>query len=124
MARGVFSLLFRTGIGSGSGGGGGNGDVFGKLLSDILVCPLSRQALRYCPDSQSLISDSIGVSFPVCLDFPSPGNSHSTDIHLLAELWRKIINGIPCLVPKDGKILEDQIKSMGNDDSSGADSGI
>ncbi|KAG6491081.1 UPF0434 protein ERGA_CDS_01260-like [Zingiber officinale] len=99
MARGVFSLLFRTGIGSGSGGGGGNGDVFGKLLSDILVCPLSRQALRYCPDSQSLISDSIGVSFP-------------------------IINGIPCLVPKDGKILEDQIKSTGNDDSAGADSGI
>ncbi|XP_074578740.1 uncharacterized protein LOC141835208 [Curcuma longa] len=95
MVRGAFSLLFRTGSRS-----GGGGDVFGKLVSDILVCPLSRQTLRYCPDSQSLISDSIGVSFP-------------------------IINGIPCLVPKDGKILEDQIKLTDDDDSSGgADRGI
>ncbi|XP_008807134.1 UPF0434 protein Mmwyl1_2153 isoform X1 [Phoenix dactylifera] len=54
-----------------------------KALSDFLVCPLSKQPLRRCQDSQSLISDTIGVSFP-------------------------IIDGIPCLVPKDGKLLEDQ----------------
>ncbi|XP_026665235.1 protein preY, mitochondrial isoform X2 [Phoenix dactylifera] len=35
-----------------------------KALSDFLVCPLSKQPLRRCQDSQSLISDTIGVSFP------------------------------------------------------------
>ncbi|XP_048501927.1 uncharacterized protein LOC125498220 [Beta vulgaris subsp. vulgaris] len=54
-----------------------------KTLSEILVCPLSKQSLRYCEKTGSLISDEIGVSFP-------------------------IIDGIPCLVPKDGKILEDE----------------
>ncbi|KAK7406849.1 hypothetical protein VNO78_08483 [Psophocarpus tetragonolobus] len=55
----------------------------GKTLCDILVCPLSKQPLRYCGDSNSLISDAIGVAFP-------------------------IKNGIPCLVPRDGKILEEE----------------
>ncbi|KAL9276704.1 hypothetical protein ACSQ67_025717 [Phaseolus vulgaris] len=36
-----------------------------KTLSDILVCPLSKQPLRYCEESNSLISDAIGVAFPV-----------------------------------------------------------
>ncbi|KMT09331.1 hypothetical protein BVRB_6g134250 [Beta vulgaris subsp. vulgaris] len=54
-----------------------------KTLSEILVCPLSKQPLRYSEKTGSLISDEIGVSFP-------------------------IIDGIPCLVPKDGKILEDE----------------
>ncbi|KAB2004319.1 hypothetical protein ES319_D11G190000v1 [Gossypium barbadense] len=36
-----------------------------KTLSDILVCPLSKQALRVCEEPPSLISDSIGVSFPL-----------------------------------------------------------
>ncbi|CAN0918828.1 Protein preY, mitochondrial [Linum grandiflorum] len=53
----------------------------GKTLSLVLVCPLSKQSLRYCKETNSLISDSIGVSFP-------------------------IKDGIPCLVPRDGKILE------------------
>ncbi|KAI3699343.1 hypothetical protein L2E82_43593 [Cichorium intybus] len=52
-----------------------------RTLSEILVCPLSKQPLRVCEKSNSLISDAIGVSFP-------------------------IIDGIPCLVPKDGKIIE------------------
>ncbi|KAL7608454.1 uncharacterized protein LOC111915437 [Lactuca sativa] len=52
-----------------------------KVFSDILVCPLSKQPLRVCEKSNSLISDAIGVSFP-------------------------IVDGIPCLVPKDGKIIE------------------
>ncbi|KAK8710433.1 hypothetical protein V6N13_145757 [Hibiscus sabdariffa] len=52
-----------------------------KTLSDILVCPISKQTLRVCQESASLISDSIGVSFP-------------------------IKDGIPCLVPTDGKILD------------------
>ncbi|GAV74715.1 Trm112p domain-containing protein [Cephalotus follicularis] len=58
------------------------GSGIGKTLSEILVCPLSKQPLRYCEETNTLISDSIGVSFP-------------------------IKNGIPCLVPNDGKILED-----------------
>ncbi|XP_010920099.1 uncharacterized protein [Elaeis guineensis] len=60
-----------------------DGGKISRALSDFLVCPLSKQPLRRCQDSQSLISDAIGVSFP-------------------------IIDGIPCLVPKDGKLLEDQ----------------
>ncbi|RZB78871.1 Protein preY, mitochondrial isoform B [Glycine soja] len=36
-----------------------------KTLSEILVCPLSKQPLRYCEESNSLISDAIGVAFPV-----------------------------------------------------------
>ncbi|KAJ9703798.1 hypothetical protein PVL29_005182 [Vitis rotundifolia] len=51
-----------------------------KTLSEILVCPLSKQPLRVCEESGSLISDAIGVSYPV-------------------------VDGIPSLVPKDGKIL-------------------
>ncbi|KAK7367260.1 hypothetical protein VNO80_09269 [Phaseolus coccineus] len=54
-----------------------------KTLSDILVCPLSKQPLRYCEESNSLISDAIGVAFP-------------------------IKDGVPCLVPRDGKILEEE----------------
>ncbi|XP_018481355.1 uncharacterized protein LOC108852358 [Raphanus sativus] len=53
-----------------------------KTLSEILVCPLSKQPLRVCENTKSLVSDTIGVSFP-------------------------IKDGIPCLVPKDGKILEE-----------------
>ncbi|KAE8010663.1 hypothetical protein FH972_007014 [Carpinus fangiana] len=59
--------------------GAGNG--LSKTLSEILVCPLSKQPLRYCEETNSLISEAIGVSFP-------------------------IKDGIPCLVPKDGKIIE------------------
>ncbi|XP_030464159.1 uncharacterized protein LOC115683710 [Syzygium oleosum] len=60
---------------------------FAKSLSEILVCPLSKQPLRFCEETNSLMSDAIGVSFP-------------------------IKNGIPRLVPKDGKIL-----GSGDDDN-------
>ncbi|WZZ76811.1 UPF0434 protein BRADO0313 isoform X1 [Brassica napus] len=63
------------------------GNAIDKTLSEILVCPLSKQPLRFgsvrvCEKTKSLVSDTIGVSFP-------------------------IKDGIPCLVPKDGKILEE-----------------
>ncbi|KAK4783883.1 hypothetical protein SAY86_018251 [Trapa natans] len=69
-----------------------------QTLSEILVCPLSKQPLRVCNKTGSLVSDEIGVSFP-------------------------IKDGIPCLVPKDGKILEDDdnnvaLKSGSPDDPS------
>ncbi|KAL6582956.1 hypothetical protein OROMI_005034 [Orobanche minor] len=51
-----------------------------KTLTEILVCPLSKQPLRLCEQTNSLISDSIGVSYP-------------------------IVDGIPCLVPSEAKIL-------------------
>ncbi|XP_047166653.1 UPF0434 protein Mmar10_2939 [Vigna umbellata] len=63
-----------------------------KTLSDILVCPLSKQPLRYCEESNSLISDAIGVAFP-------------------------IKNGVPCLVPRDGKILEEEDASKHDRDT-------
>ncbi|KAF7828987.1 Protein preY, mitochondrial [Senna tora] len=62
----------------------------GKTLTEILVCPLSKQPLRYCEETNSLISDAIGVSFP-------------------------IKNGIPSLVPTDGKILEEEDTSKPED---------
>ncbi|KAG6398095.1 hypothetical protein SASPL_139546 [Salvia splendens] len=49
-------------------------------LAEILVCPLTKQPLRMCDKTNSLISDSIGVSYP-------------------------IVDGIPRLVPSDGIIL-------------------
>nr|GLL38542.1 protein preY, mitochondrial [Ipomoea trifida] len=52
-----------------------------KTLSEFLVCPLSKQPLRLCEKTNSLISDTIGVSYP-------------------------IVDGIPHLVPADGKIIE------------------
>ncbi|KAE9606620.1 hypothetical protein Lal_00025907 [Lupinus albus] len=66
-----------------------------KSLSDVLVCPLSKHPLRYCEVSNSLISDAIGVSFP-------------------------IKNGIPFLVPRDGKILEEDVSKPNNDTNSSA----
>ncbi|KAH7566233.1 hypothetical protein ACOSP7_022617 [Xanthoceras sorbifolium] len=69
------------------------GTGLSKTLSEILVCPLSKQPLRVCEETGSIISDPIGVSFP-------------------------IKDGIPCLVPKDGEILDtdDTIKDDGADD--------
>ncbi|KAL8160511.1 hypothetical protein V2J09_002048 [Rumex salicifolius] len=64
-----------------------------KTLSEIMVCPLTKKPLRYCEKTDSLISDQIGVSFP-------------------------IVNGIPCLVPTDGKILEDNEVSKVTESSS------
>ncbi|OAY60917.1 UPF0434 protein BRADO0313 [Manihot esculenta] len=57
------------------------GNGINKTLSEILVCPLSKQPLRYCEKTKTLISDAICVSYP-------------------------IKDGIPCLVPMDGKIIE------------------
>ncbi|KAL5230720.1 hypothetical protein ABZP36_029496 [Zizania latifolia] len=78
--RRTAALLLRQG---GSGGGG-----IPQVLADVLVCPLSKKPLsRYCEASGSLVSDAIGVSFP-------------------------IVDGIPYLVPKDGKLMDqDQEKS-------------
>ncbi|XP_015697104.1 UPF0434 protein BRADO0313 [Oryza brachyantha] len=73
-------------------GGGG----IPQALADVLVCPLSKKPLRYCEASGSLVSDAVGVSFPV-------------------------VNGIPCLVPKDGKLLDhdqDKLEDYGAKDSS------
>ncbi|KAG2243357.1 hypothetical protein Bca52824_094802 [Brassica carinata] len=54
-----------------------------KTLSEILVCPLQTTLeVRVCEKTKSLVSDTIGVSFP-------------------------IKDGIPCLVPKDGIILDE-----------------
>ncbi|GER43678.1 protein preY [Striga asiatica] len=59
-------------------------------LAEILVCPLSKQPLRLCRQTNSLISDSIGVSYP-------------------------IVDGIPRLVPTDGKVLDaDETPISGN----------
>ncbi|KAL9229607.1 hypothetical protein vseg_005057 [Gypsophila vaccaria] len=63
------------------------GQGINKFLSEVIVCPFTKQPLRYCHKTESLISDQIGVSFP-------------------------IVDGIPHLAPKDGKILEDDETSM------------
>ncbi|XP_073130452.1 uncharacterized protein [Henckelia pumila] len=55
--------------------------VINTSLLEMLVCPLSKQPLRLCLKTNALISDSIGVSYP-------------------------IVDGIPRLVPADGNIID------------------
>ncbi|KAG9442778.1 hypothetical protein H6P81_018632 [Aristolochia fimbriata] len=71
-----------------------------KLVSEFFVCPLSKQPLRISQDSSSLFCDALGISYP-------------------------IVDGIPCLVPKDGKLLDtgDAPKSENVADSSPKSSG-
>lgn len=52
-----------------------------KTLAEILVCPLSKQPLRVCEKTNSLVSNTVGVSY-------------------------QIKDGIPCLMPMDGKIID------------------
>ncbi|CAI9771806.1 unnamed protein product [Fraxinus pennsylvanica] len=74
MVKGSKLLLKGVGIG------------ISNSLAEILVCPLSKQPLRLCEKTNALISDSIGVSYP-------------------------IVNGIPRLVPMDGKIIDSYERS-------------
>ncbi|EYU18724.1 hypothetical protein MIMGU_mgv1a026414mg, partial [Erythranthe guttata] len=87
MVRANVSLLRSAGAG------------ISTTLAEILVCPLSKQPLRLCEKTNSLISDSIGVSFP-------------------------IVDGIPRLAPADGTILDadDNSDSGGVEDSQDKDS--
>ncbi|KAL5181251.1 UPF0434 protein [Glycine soja] len=102
-----------------------------KTLSDILVCPLSKQPLRYCQESNSLISDAIGVAFPVssnsllllpfsfrCFDFhfQLPIDNCPVPFYPLGISRFLIKNGIPCLVPRDGKVLEEEDASKPDHD--------
>ncbi|KAL3817902.1 hypothetical protein ACJIZ3_003807 [Penstemon smallii] len=80
MVRGSGLLLKCAGVGVNS------------TLSEILVCPLSKQPLRLCGKTNSLISDSIGVSYP-------------------------IVDGIPSLVPTDGKRIDAADGISNSDDS-------
>eukprot|EP00057_Strongylocentrotus_purpuratus_P003511 XP_003726807.1 PREDICTED: protein preY, mitochondrial-like [Strongylocentrotus purpuratus] len=63
-------------------------------LLKILVCPISKQPLRYDADSNELISDAINVAYPVK-------------------------NGIPNLVPTDGRILKDKPEKGSQSDDDG-----
>ncbi|VFQ74303.1 unnamed protein product [Cuscuta campestris] len=70
-----------------------------KTLLELLVCPLSKQPLRLCKKTSSLISDAIGVSYP-------------------------IVDGVPHLVPADGQIVQtNDASDPGGVDSSGFKSG-
>ncbi|CAL4916889.1 unnamed protein product [Urochloa decumbens] len=84
--RRTASMLF-----SHAGAGAGRRSI-PQALADLLVCPLSKKPLsacrlpsRYCEASGSLVSDAVRVSFP-------------------------IEDGIPSLVPKDAKFLEDDME--------------
>ncbi|CAA6667051.1 unnamed protein product [Spirodela intermedia] len=63
------------------GGGATNVSVIRQALCEFLVCPLSKQPLRYCEETRSLVSEAIGVSYPV-------------------------VDGIPYLLPQEGKLLD------------------
>ncbi|KAK9133788.1 hypothetical protein Scep_013316 [Stephania cephalantha] len=69
-----------------------------KQFNEILVCPLSKQPLRLCEESNTLISDALGVSYP-------------------------IVDGIPCLVPTDGKLIETPNEDDGDDATSDSKNG-
>ncbi|KAK9156136.1 hypothetical protein Sjap_003616 [Stephania japonica] len=73
----------------------GRAAVLLKQFNEILVCPLSKQPLRLCEESNALISDALGVSYP-------------------------IVDGIPCLVPTDGKLIETPNEDDGDADAAAA----
>ncbi|XP_078442810.1 trm112p-like protein [Wolffia australiana] len=52
-----------------------------KAMAEFLACPLSKQPLRYCERTGSLICDALSVSYP-------------------------IVDGVPLLDPREGKILD------------------
>ncbi|KAH7431852.1 hypothetical protein KP509_08G069500 [Ceratopteris richardii] len=56
-------------------------------LLELLACPLSKEPLRYCNKSKELISDSLGVAY-------------------------KVVDGVPILIPTDGRILDQENKSQ------------
>ncbi|XP_052817197.1 UPF0434 protein AM070-like [Mya arenaria] len=53
---------------------------FDESLLEYIVCPLTKEPLRYDKEKNELISDGTGVAYP-------------------------IVNGIPNLVPQDGRPL-------------------
>ncbi|KAL2632005.1 hypothetical protein R1flu_016691 [Riccia fluitans] len=55
--------------------------TFDSKILQFIVCPLTKQPLRYCKESQELFSDSIGVAYP-------------------------IKEGIPCLSPLSGRVVD------------------
>ncbi|KAL3689687.1 hypothetical protein R1sor_015996 [Riccia sorocarpa] len=57
------------------------GVTFDPKILQFIVCPLTKQPLRYCKESQELFSDSIGVAYP-------------------------IKEGIPCLAPLSGRVVD------------------
>lgn len=62
-----------------------SGGQFDTSLLDILVCPLSKEPLRYDKTRNELICDKLKVAYP-------------------------IINGIPNLIPTDGRLIQEDIK--------------
>ncbi|XP_060596722.1 protein preY, mitochondrial-like [Ruditapes philippinarum] len=58
-----------------------NSQQFDETLLQVLVCPISKKPLRYDKETSELVSDSIGVAYP-------------------------IKNGVPNLVPQDARMLE------------------
>eukprot|EP01118_Nematostelium_gracile_P004789 TRINITY_DN15716_c0_g1_i1.p1 TRINITY_DN15716_c0_g1~~TRINITY_DN15716_c0_g1_i1.p1 ORF type:complete len:101 (+),score=27.14 TRINITY_DN15716_c0_g1_i1:3-305(+) len=62
-----------------------NKQKFDASILDIVVCPLTKTKLRYDEKNQELISDKIGIAFP-------------------------IQNGIPILAPHQARYLEESEK--------------
>ncbi|KAL5022633.1 hypothetical protein ScPMuIL_001788 [Solemya velum] len=60
---------------------GSNAQAFNEKLLDILACPLSKKPLRYKRETHELISEEIGVAYP-------------------------IVNGIPNLLPQDARMIK------------------
>ncbi|OEL19715.1 hypothetical protein BAE44_0019269, partial [Dichanthelium oligosanthes] len=58
MRRTASMLFSHAGTGAGRRG-------ISQALADVLVCPLSKKPLRYSEASGSLVSEAVGVSFPV-----------------------------------------------------------
>jgi uncharacterized protein len=46
------------------GGGGGSGSLDPKLL-ELLVCPLTKSALRYDREREELVSEQAGLAYPI-----------------------------------------------------------
>ncbi|CAH1269286.1 PYURF [Branchiostoma lanceolatum] len=62
---------------------------FDTKMLEILVCLLSKKALRYDPEKNELVSDELGVAYP-------------------------IVNGIPNLIPEDARIVKEPEEPQDN----------
>ncbi|KAH1266853.1 hypothetical protein GmHk_01G002229 [Glycine max] len=102
-----------------------------KTLSDILVCPLSKQPLRSPLSILSSLFFTAKNNFGVCslnlnhlsfvfrcfdFHFQLPIDNCPVPFYPLGISRFLIKNGIPCLVPRDGKVLEEEDASKPDHD--------
>ncbi|XP_058502423.1 protein preY, mitochondrial-like [Solea solea] len=60
---------------------------FDASLLRVLVCPLSKKALRYDAQTNELINDELGIAYPV-------------------------VHGIPNMIPQDARLIQKEVDAQ------------